>query len=75
MTFGDDKSKPIVDMILDRGANKGTGKWSSMIALDGGAPQSVITEAVYARYISMMKDERTSKARSCLLKTPEAISL
>lgn len=50
--------KPIVDMILDRGANKGTGKWSSETALDGGAPQSVITEAVYARYISMMKKER-----------------
>ena len=56
--LGDDKSKPIVDMILDRGANKGTGKWSSETALEDGAPQSVITEAVYARYISMMKKER-----------------
>ena len=56
--LGADKSKPIVDMILDRGAKKGTGKWSSETALDNGAPQSVITEAVYARYISMMKKER-----------------
>jgi 6-phosphogluconate dehydrogenase len=61
--IGDDKSKPIVDMILDRGANKGTGKWSSETALDGGAPQSVITEAVYARYISMMKDERVAASK------------
>ncbi|MCI1287080.1 MAG: NADP-dependent phosphogluconate dehydrogenase [[Lactobacillus] timonensis] len=61
--LGEDKSKPIVDMILDRGANKGTGKWSSETALDGGAPQSVITEAVYARYISMMKKERVAASK------------
>ena len=61
--LGEDKSKPIVDMILDRGANKGTGKWSSETALDGGAPQSVITEAVYARYISMLKDERVAASK------------
>lgn len=61
--IGVDKNKPIVDMILDRGANKGTGKWSSETALEGGSPQSVITEAVYARYISMMKDERMAAAR------------
>lgn len=58
-----DPNTPIVDMILDRGANKGTGKWSSETALDGGAPQSVITEAVYARYISMLKDERVAASR------------
>ena len=61
--LGTDKNKPIVDMILDRGANKGTGKWSSETALEGGAPQSVITEAVYARYISMMKDERVAASK------------
>ena len=72
--LGDDKNKPIVDMILDRGANKGTGKWSSMTALDGGAPQSVITEAVYARYISMMKDERVQASKELPVET-EAISI
>lgn len=61
--LGDDKNKPIVDAILDRGANKGTGKWSSIDALDIGAPQSVITEAVYARFISMMKDERMAASK------------
>ena len=60
---GIDKNLPIVDAILDRGANKGTGKWSSETALDGGAPQSVITEAVYARYISMLKDERVAASK------------
>ncbi|PWF99873.1 NADP-dependent phosphogluconate dehydrogenase [Levilactobacillus bambusae] len=61
--LGDDKSKPIVDMILDRGNNKGTGKWSSEDALAIQVPQSVITESVYARYISMMKDERVAASK------------
>ncbi|WP_235807618.1 NADP-dependent phosphogluconate dehydrogenase, partial [Limosilactobacillus ingluviei] len=72
--LGADKSKPIVDMILDRGANKGTGKWSSETALDGGAPQSVITEAVYARYISMMKQERVAASKE-LPADVEAVNL
>ena len=72
--LGDDKDKPIVDMILDRGANKGTGKWSSETALEGGAPQSVITEAVYARYISMMKDERVA-ASKVLPEVTESITI
>ncbi|GEK29227.1 NADP-dependent phosphogluconate dehydrogenase [Furfurilactobacillus siliginis] len=62
--LGDDKSKPIVDMILDRGNNKGTGKWSSEDALNIQVPQSVITESVYARYISMMKDERVKASKA-----------
>lgn len=61
--IGDDKNLPIVDAILDRGANKGTGKWSSEDALAIGVPQSVITESVYARYISMMKDERVAASK------------
>ncbi|KRM74201.1 NADP-dependent phosphogluconate dehydrogenase [Secundilactobacillus collinoides] len=68
--LGDDKTKPIVDMILDRGNNKGTGKWSSEDALNVQVPQSVITEAVYARYISMMKNERV--AASKVLAAPKA---
>ncbi|MTV82872.1 NADP-dependent phosphogluconate dehydrogenase [Secundilactobacillus folii] len=68
--LGDDKSKPILDMILDRGNNKGTGKWSSEDALNVQVPQSVITEAVYARYISMMKKERV--AASKVLAAPKA---
>lgn len=50
--------KPIVDVILDRAGNKGTGKWSSQSALEVGAPQSLITESVYARYISALKSDR-----------------
>ncbi|WP_294977316.1 NADP-dependent phosphogluconate dehydrogenase [uncultured Leuconostoc sp.] len=61
--------KPIVDMILDRAGNKGTGKWSSQSALAVGAPQSLITESVYARYISAMKSDRV--AASKVLAGPE----
>lgn len=61
--------KPIVDVILDRAGNKGTGKWSSQSALELGVSQSLITESVYARYISAMKDERV--AASQVLPNPE----
>ena len=71
LTRDDDlgSGKPMVDMILDRAGNKGTGKWSSQSALEVGAPQSLITESVYARYISAMKDDRV--AASKVLAGPE----
>lgn len=50
--------KPLVDVILDTAAQKGTGKWTSQSALDLGTPLPVITESVFARFISAMKDER-----------------
>ncbi|KRO18532.1 NADP-dependent phosphogluconate dehydrogenase [Lacticaseibacillus saniviri] len=55
--------KPIVDVILDAAGNKGTGKWSSQSALELGVPQGVITESVYQRYISAMKDERVNASK------------
>ncbi|MGL4593366.1 MAG: decarboxylating NADP(+)-dependent phosphogluconate dehydrogenase [Thermoguttaceae bacterium] len=48
----------LVDLILDTAGAKGTGKWMSQLALDLGAPSTLVTEAVYARCISSMKDER-----------------
>ncbi|MFD1672752.1 NADP-dependent phosphogluconate dehydrogenase [Agrilactobacillus yilanensis] len=65
LTRKDDEGtdKPIVDMILDAAGNKGTGKWSSQNALELGVPQSLITEAVYARYISALKDERVKASK------------
>lgn len=66
LTRKDDQGsdKPIVDMILDRAGNKGTGKWSSQSALEVGAPQSLITESVYARYISAMKADRVAASEA-----------
>lgn len=60
--LGDSKT-PIVDVILDKANNKGTGKWSSENALDIETPQSVITESVFARYISMLKDDRIKASK------------
>lgn len=64
LTRNDDlgTGQPIVDVILDRAGNKGTGKWSSQSALEIGAPQSLITESVYARYLSAMKADRMAAA-------------
>jgi len=52
--------KPIVDVILDRAGQKGTGKWTSVSALDLGVPAPTIAEAVFARCISAVKDERVA---------------
>ncbi|BAK21767.1 NADP-dependent phosphogluconate dehydrogenase [Melissococcus plutonius] len=61
---------PIVDEILDAAGNKGTGKWTSQSALDLGVPLSLITESVFARFISAYKEERV-KASKLLLNTSQ----
>jgi len=55
--------KPMVDVIMDRAGNKGTGKWTSQSALDIGEPLSLITESVFARYISTFKEERVAASQ------------
>lgn len=55
--------KPMVDVILDSAGQKGTGKWTSQSALDLGVPLSIITESVFARFISAMKDERVAASK------------
>ncbi|MFK7696169.1 NADP-dependent phosphogluconate dehydrogenase [Paenibacillus sp. HJGM_3] len=63
--------KPMVDVILDKAGQKGTGKWTSQSALDLGVPLSIITESVFSRMLSAMKDERVAASR--ILKGPKAI--
>jgi 6-phosphogluconate dehydrogenase len=48
----------LVDAVLDTAGAKGTGKWMSQLALDLGVPSTLVTEAVYARSLSAMKDAR-----------------
>ena len=55
--------QPLVDMILDKAGSKGTGKWTSQQALDLGEPLPVITEAVFARYMSAKKEERVEMSQ------------
>ncbi|MPQ31046.1 NADP-dependent phosphogluconate dehydrogenase [Clostridium estertheticum] len=59
----------MVDIILDKAGQKGTGKWTSQSALDLAVPISSITEAVFARCMSSLKDERIYA--SSLLKGPD----
>jgi len=53
-----DTGDHLVDRILDRAGAKGTGKWMSQLALDLGAPSTMVTEAVFARSLSALKDQR-----------------
>ncbi len=55
--------RPLVDVILDTAGQKGTGKWTSQIALDLGISTPTITEAVFARCISAIKQERVAASR------------
>ncbi|MGZ9587045.1 NADP-dependent phosphogluconate dehydrogenase [Paenibacillus marinisediminis] len=68
--YDDETGKPMVDVIMDTAGQKGTGKWTSANALDLGVPLSMITESVFARFLSAMKEERV--AASKVLSGPEA---
>ena len=61
--------KPFVDIVLDTAGQKGTGKWTSVNALDMGVPAPTIAESVFARCISAVKEERV--AASKVLKGPK----
>lgn len=62
--------KPLVDVILDAAGQKGTGKWTSAAALDLGVPAPTIAEAVFARCISAIKEERVRASK--MLRIPAA---
>lgn len=66
----EETGKPMVDVILDTAGQKGTGKWTSQSALDLGVPLPIITESVFARFISAMKQERVEASK--VLNGPEA---
>jgi len=55
--------KPMVDVILDTAGQKGTGKWTAIAALDTGTPLTLIGEAVFARCLSAIKDQRVSASK------------
>jgi 6-phosphogluconate dehydrogenase len=59
----------MVDRILDKAGAKGTGKWMSQLALDLGVPSTLVTEAVYARCLSALKDARVRASK--VLKGPD----
>jgi len=55
--------KPFVDVVLDTAGQKGSGKWTSVYALDLGIPAATVAEAVFARCISALKDERVAASK------------
>jgi 6-phosphogluconate dehydrogenase len=61
--------RPFVDIVLDAAGQKGTGRWTSTSALDMGIPAATIAEAVFARAMSALKEERAAAAG--LLKGPD----
>ena len=66
----EETGRPMVDLILDTAGQKGTGKWTGIDSLQLGAPVTAITEAVFARALSFLKDERVAAAK--VLKGPDA---
>ena len=64
LAFRDERGEPLVEKILDTAGQKGTGKWTGVNALDLGIPVTLIGEAVFARCLSAMKDERLIASKS-----------
>ena len=63
LAYKDTDGKPLVDKILDTAGQKGTGKWTAVAALDLGIPLTLIGEAVFARCLSAVKDERVKASK------------
>ncbi len=64
MAYKDEETgEPLVDMILDTAGQKGTGKWTSVSALDLGTPAPTVAEAVFARFMSALKEERVAASQ------------
>ena len=70
----DETGEDLVDKVLDRAAQKGTGKWTSQSALDLGVPLPLITESVFARVLSSLKDQRVAASEQ-LTGPAEAVTL
>lgn len=63
LAFKDEDGQPMVDKILDTAGQKGTGKWTGIAALDHGVPLTLIGEAVFARCLSAIKEERVEASK------------
>lgn len=63
LAYKDEDGTPLVEKILDTAGQKGTGKWTGIAALNEGVPLTLIGEAVFARCLSAMKEERVAAAK------------
>jgi len=71
LRYKDDDGKPLIEKILDTAGQKGTGKWTGIAALEAGVPLTLIGEAVFARCLSAVKDERVKAAK--VFPSPEIV--
>jgi 6-phosphogluconate dehydrogenase len=71
--YRDDAGEPLLEKILDTAGQKGTGKWTALSALEMGIPLTLVTEAVLARFLSSLKDERVAAAK--VLRGPDGAVL
>jgi 6-phosphogluconate dehydrogenase len=71
LAFKDNDGQPLVEKIVDTAGQKGTGKWTGISALDMGVPVTLIGEAVFARCLSAMKEERVEASASLSGPKPE----
>ena len=62
--YKDSDGAPIVEKVLDTAGQKGTGKWTGIAALDEGVPLTLIGEAVFARCLAAMKEERVAASKA-----------
>lgn len=71
LRYNDDDGVPVVEKILDAAGQKGTGKWTASNALDLGMPVTLIGEAVFARCLSSLKQERLRASKKLEGPTPK----
>lgn len=70
LAYKDTDGEPMVEKILDTAGQKGTGKWTGIAALEEGVPLTLIGEAVFARCLSAMKEERVEASRAYAREIP-----
>ncbi len=71
LAYKDTDGSPIVEKILDTAGQKGTGKWTGIASLDEGIPLTMVVEAVFARSLSAMKEERAGASKVLTGPVPE----
>jgi 6-phosphogluconate dehydrogenase len=70
LAYKDEQGNEVVDLILDAAGQKGTGKWTVIAALDSGQPLTLVGEAVFARCLSAIREERVEASK--ILRGPKA---
>ncbi len=63
LAYPDEDGSPLLRKILDTASQKGTGKWTAVTALEEGTPLTLIGEAVFARFLSAIKDQRVAASK------------